>query len=267
MNSRNPGQTNSNKAKRIRRTAPKRIIISMIAAIAVFTIICVGAVALVSKLNAPVDNREPTYTFHEPDFDYDILVDEDYLSLDRTVKFEDPDTRITVSLENGDISEIPKDQHKPVAVLMDFIDFAILGKTEELNSLFSDEYIEAEGKLKMDFTMQQLYNIKITYIDSLTQNTDGETCVSYNYWLEYMIHRNNGTFRHDMGSDCIRKEYVRITEREGRMEIDVLAPYKTVSASQTTIGTNEVLAIAAIAILIMGVFAGIIVLAVKYQKK
>lgn len=267
MNSRKPGQNASNKVKRYKRADSKKIMILMVTVIAAVTIICVSAVALVSKLNEPTENRDPTYTFYEADYDYNILEDENYLALDRTVKFEDPDTRITVSLDNGDISEVPTNQHKPVAVLMDFIDYAINGKTEELNSLFSEEYIEAEGELKMDFTMQQLYNIKITYVETLSQDIDGETYVSYDYWLEYMIRQNNGTFRHDMGSDCIRKEYVRVTEREGEMKIDVLAPYKTASTPQSTIGVDEILSIAAIAILIMSIFAAIITLALKSSKK
>jgi len=75
--------------------------------------------------------------------------------------------------------------------------------------------------------MQQLYNIKITYIQETSEVVDGNNIVSYEYWLEYMIRNNNGTFRSDMASDCIRKEYVRVTDRNGTIGIDVLSPYQT----------------------------------------
>ncbi len=268
MNSRNPGpkRTRFNN----KSTDPKRselIIIMIIALIAVITISCIGAVALLSKSGKPEETPDPSFTFYEADFEYDIMKDEKYLDLDRTVRFEDPETRITVALDGGRIDEVPTDQHKAVQVILDFINYAIMGKTDELNSLFSDEYIDADGAVKSDFTMQQLYNIKITYVTTSSQTVNGDTQVSYDYWLEYMIRMNNGTFRHDMDSDCVRKEYVRITERERVNEIDVLAPYKTVNRAPSTIDTGTALAIFGISVLmIVAVFALFYIIIKKGRK-
>jgi hypothetical protein len=134
-----------------------------------------------------------------------------------------------------------------------------------LNQLFSKEYVEAGGKTKMDFTMQQLYNIRITYITSSSETIDGFTTESYDYWLEYMIRKNNGTFRNDMGSDCIKKEYVRVTDRNGILGIDVLAPYNT-KVKEPTGGDGDRIVIAfaaSLAIVGAACFAGAMIIKKK----
>ena len=74
--------------------------------------------------------------------------------------------------------------------------------------------------------------------------------------------QNNGTFRNDMGSDCVRKEYVRVTQREDEIGIDVLAPYTTEEKVYSAISSDELIKISLIAIIgIAGVVAsGIIVI-------
>ena len=138
------------------------------------------------------------------------------------------------------MDEVPTIMHDSVRLLCNFVEYAILGESEMLNRLFSQEYIDAGGKTKMDFTMQQLYNIKITYVTSSSEVVDGFNVESYDYWLEYMIRQNNGTFRNDMESDCVKKEYVRVTNRNGILGIDVLAPYVTEAKDPGDSNVNRV---------------------------
>ena len=69
--------------------------------------------------------------------------------------------------------------------------------------------------------------------------------------IEYMIRKNNGTFRNDMASDCIKKEYVRITNRDGEYEIDVLAPFKTEIKQQQEIESGTIIAISGVSLLVI----------------
>ncbi len=229
MNSQKPIDQNKQKNRKapLKKRSAKSIIILFLLFIIGTTVMCLALLVVMSDHGNEQPEKGTTYLFYEPDYDLNILKDENYLELDRTVKFSNPDNGITYAIVDGNMDEVPTVMHESVALLCDFVNYAIHGESEKLNQLFSKEYIDAGGKTKMDFTMQQLYNIKITYVTSSSEVVDGSTIESYDYWLEYMIRKNNGTFRNDMESDCIRKEYVRVTNRNGVLGIDVLAPYNT----------------------------------------
>lgn len=270
MNSQKPAEKsyNNNNSRSIKSSrARRRIIYILFGSVLGIVLLCLAAVGAISHYNKSQDKNNGTLIFYEPDYDYDIMKDEEYLDLDRDIYFTNPDNGMTSAIVNGNLEDVPTIQHKHVALLCSFIDYAIKGQTKELNSLFSDAYIEADGKLKMSFTMQQLYNIKITYIDTSSVEVNGETHVSYDYWLEYMIRENNGTFRNDMESDCIRKEYVRVTERNGLVEIDVLAPYKTTNKVNDPLNSISVIIIVALIIVIASIVVFTIILLKKSRIK
>ena len=54
-----------------------------------------------------------------------------------------------------------------------------------------------------------------------------------------------------MASDCIKKEYVRITNRNGEYKIDVLAPFKTEIKEPQKIESGTVIAIAGVSLLVI----------------
>ncbi len=272
MNSRIPGSDRGEKnavtQSDTQKRSAKTIIVTMIAVIVAITVLFLSVAWIVAELEKPEEYKRPSYIFHEIDYDRNILEDETYLSLDRDIRFTDTDNGITVTVSREDLSGVPTEQHDHVLLLLDFIDYAINGNSEALNALFSDEYIEADGDLKMDFTMQQLYNIKITYASATSTVVDGYTHVSYDYWLEYMIRQNNGTFRSDMDSDCIRKEYVRVTERRNELGIDILAPYRTSTVPNSGISTGKLIALVAVPVLLIGsVVVGVVIIAKKTKIK
>ena len=250
-------KTNINKKRRA-----KSIIILFLVFILGTTIMSVALLTAMSGHDERQPQKGNTYLFYEPDYELDILKDEIYLDLDRTVKFYNPDNGITFAIVDGNMDEVPTIMHESVNLLCDFIDYAIHGESEKLNQLFSQEYIDAGGKTKMDFTMQQLYNIKITYVTSFNEVVDGSTVECYDYWLEYMIRKNNGTFRNDMESDCIRKEYVRVTNRNGTPKIDVLAPYNTETKKPAEEDGNRIVLafVASVAIVSVACFAGALII-------
>ena len=243
MNSLKP-QANS-KSSEIRKhkknSNAKAILVLFLAFIIGTTILCMVMLSAISKKEKNQPQKGTTYLFYEADYDKNILEDENYLELDRTVKFTNPDNGITYAIENGKMDEVPTIMHESVGLICDFVEYAISGNSEQLNKLFSREYIDAGGKTKLDFTMQQLYNIKITYVTSSSEVIEGSIVESYDYWLEYMIRQNNGTFRNDMESDCIKKEYIRVTSRDGVLGIDVLAPYNTEAPEQSSDSGNRII--------------------------
>ena len=266
MNSQKPigNSTRQVDSKRNRKKSVA-IIAVMFAVIFGIIILSVVAIALISKQNEVQPNKTGSLIFYEADYDYNIMRDQDYLDLDRQIYFENTVDGMTVTFTDDTLVDLPMDQTAHLLHIYEFIRCAIYGRTDELNTLFSQEYVDAGGKLKMDFTMQQLYNIKITYVEMSSEIVDGNTYVSYDYWLEYMIRKNNGTFRSDMGSDCVRKEYIRVTDRAGTMGIDVLAPYTTQNQVHQAVDTGKIMTITAVT---LGVIAlGWFTIALIVKKK
>ena len=253
MNSQKPGYkpTRNNSKSSIQKRRAQGVIISFLCVIIGITILCFAIMGIIGNSNKPQNIAGNTIIFHEANFEYDIMKDSNYLELDRNVRFENLQNGITVELVDGNLNDVPSDIRDSFSVINDFINYAIAGDHQSLNSLFSDEYIDADGDIKMEFTMQQLYNIKVTYITDTTTESNGYTYSSQDFWLEYMIRKNNGTFRNDMASDCIKKEYVRITNRDREYEIDVLAPFKTELKEQKKIESNTIISIAGVSLLVV----------------
>lgn len=253
MNSQKPTEERRGKARRNGSSgtrATKAVMLIFIASILAIVLICLIWVWAIDSLKQPAEDHGKTYIFHEADYDLDIFSDAGYLELDRNIYYEDSSNGMIFSIASTNLEDVPTDQHRFVSLLCDFVNFAVTGDADALNSLFSDEYIDAGGKTKMDFTMQQLYNIKISYIQTLSEEVDGDTHISNDYWLEYMIRKNNGTFRNDMESDCVKKEYVRVTDRDGNIGIDVLSPYNTEKRQFDTVEIDKIIAISAVALLL-----------------
>ncbi len=265
MNSQNPGYKPSKTAikSKNRKRRAQGLIITLFCIIIGITVLCFSIMAIIGNANQPQNNVGNTIIFQEEKYDYDIMKDEIYLALDRNVRFENSQNGITIEIVNDNLNDVPSDIRDSFSVIYDFIDYAISGDHQKINDLFSDEYIEADGETKMEFTMQQLYNIKVTYITDATTESDGYTYSSQDFWLEYMIRNNNGTFRNDMASDCIKKEYVRITNRDGEYEIDVLAPFKTEIKHQQDIESGTIVAIAGVSLMVIVVVAACCVIVNK----
>lgn len=274
MNSQKPGKNINNNnileknAKQGRRSRSMMAIFLIV--IVGITVLCFAIMGMISYFEGiQEESKGNTILFYEPDYDADIMQNAEYLGLNRSIMFENTETGITIEIVDNDLYDVPSTFRDSVSLLIDYVNYAINGKTDDLNSLFSDEYVEAGGKVKMDFTMQQLYNIKISYVTSLaTTDADGSTYQSHDYWLEYMIHKNNGTFRSDMGSDCIRKEYVRVTDRDGSLGIDVLAPYVTQEREpQQTLTGGKITALITVSAIIIVIFGVICWLVSKPRKR
>ena len=147
--------------------------------------------------------------------------DEEYLNCDRTIYFHNPQTGVTEGIEEGSYESF----NGGTELLCEMLSSIINGDAELYNTFFSDIYFES-NKEKAPFSMQKLYDILITeYSVSEETNESGGTYKEYIYELKYKIRNNNGSFRRDIGSDMLRAQYILITNRGGKLEIDKIFAY------------------------------------------
>ncbi|MFA6948048.1 MAG: hypothetical protein WCQ72_03625 [Eubacteriales bacterium] len=159
------------------------------------------------------------YDFEKPDFEYDIFTDSNYLDKNRYINYTDGAQTITITDGNYDLigGGLP--------VLAEYIDSAIHGDADGINSLLTDSYIDEYGEYSA-FTMQKIYNIDIELLSS-GLITEGEYAgtTQYNYNVKYMIMNNNGTFRRDTGSDAAVPLVFELLSYGGETKINSITSY------------------------------------------
>ncbi len=161
-----------------------------------------------------------TTIFYPIDYDYDIMKDKEYLGLDRKIYYFADQSQLGSMIE---LDESNRDkQAMGVTLLCEMVESIIMGDAEAYNACFSDYYFEhKEVEPDPGFTMTQLYDIKITNFgqQKVTDKKLG-TYTEYRFVLQYSIHKNNGTFRNDIGSDGNAATYIIITDRNGKLLIE-----------------------------------------------
>lgn len=208
----------------------KRTILLIAAAMAVFAVLAMMLLPVLDKaINGQKEEettRPPnTVIYLDPDYDYDIMQDQEYLELDRYIYYRDARTGETIILLDDEISGYGPG----MVTLKTMIDAIIAGDHETYNSLFSSNYFAVEGREpEPPFTMQQVYDILITRVE-VQDIVDKELgkYTQYEYTVEYKIHKNNGTFRTDLGHDDSRKQYFILSDSTGReVLIDQILGYR-----------------------------------------
>ena len=197
----------------------KRIIIVFLIILAVLLLLYTITLILpffVKEANPEESEYIADFHFYPADYSEDIFEDDEYLALIRDgilIYDNNSNFATTVTKENanqlGDAGAV---------LLVDMVYAIIEGNAKEYNSLFSEKYFE-NHEPKESFTMQKIYNGKITYFSSGSETVDGVTYTTYTYNLIYNIFENNGTFRKDIGDDA-RMQYIKVSEREGKLLID-----------------------------------------------
>lgn len=197
--------------------ASKRKILILLLAVAAVLILLPTVLWLVLKPKDKNDEPKiPSYTFCDP-YEGDILQAEEYLALPRVISYcESPSgfgMTVPITEENIDTFSVE------VRFLADWLQAAIKGDADTCNAGLSEEYRKVNGWFK-PFAQQMIYE-PVIYANSKPTEKNGETVSVFR--LEYKIHRNNGQFRNDIGSDMIRPQYVTlVTDREGNVRINAL---------------------------------------------
>lgn len=221
----------SRKAREASQKLKKRILIiaacMVVFAFAATLIMPVLDRALSGEEQEEETTRRPnTVIYCEADYDYDIMQDTEYLELDRYIYYKDARTNETIILLDHEI-----DGYGPAMVtLKAMIDAIIAGDHEAYNALFSDTYYATDEARQPEppFTMQQVYDILITRVE-VTDIVDEEfgKYTQYEYTVEYKIHKNNGTFRTDLGHDDSRKQYFILSDStDSQVLIDQILGYQ-----------------------------------------
>ena len=214
-------ETRSPKEGNIKRRMLLVIGIILLAMLVLLVVATVLQKVLDKKQNeTPQDSTPQTIIFYTPDYDEDITKDPSYMQLDRSIYYADATTGVTVSLDEETYGE----HGEATELLCRMIRSVIAGDHTAYNKLFSREYLSVVDE-KDTFTPQKLYNITLTYQSSESVEENGLKFDRYYYTVEYMIYKNNGTFRTDVGSDAIRKQTVVITNREGECLIDAVSAH------------------------------------------
>lgn len=148
--------------------------------------------------------------FYPVDKDYNIMTDEEYLEYDRRISYYDPDSGATYWVEEEEL-----DSAEPfVTFFHSYFQTVIYGDVLNYAEHFSSDY---KGELPEDFTMQMVYDIELRP----HANADGKR----SYIVNYKIHKNNGTFRSDIGSDVGREYLFTLVEQDGHLLIADMGPY------------------------------------------
>ena len=138
-----------------------------------------------------------SYDFFEPDYEENILNDADYLDKNRYIEFTNG--AISVTIADGRFSEFGK----PLVFFNEYFTTVINGDHNTYNGFFTADYYKDKTHIPYEkFTMQRVYNINVELIqESLIESGENYGDTMYIFRVAYMIMKNDGTFRKDMGSD------------------------------------------------------------------
>ena len=205
----------------------KRNMIIVLVCMVAFAVVAIPLINILDKLQNGEDTEETgklppsSIIFATPDYEYDIMQDEEYLQLNRRIYHCDERSGLTEELTDKNIGG-----YGPAArVLREAINAIIAGDADAYNSLFSDNYY-ANNEPESPFTMQRLYDIKITKVNETIKSGEKGKYTQYEYEVEYKIRLNDGTFRTDIGHDESKKQYFILSDSvTGDVLIDQILPY------------------------------------------
>ncbi len=168
--------------------------------------------ALVDRWFHGDENKAPqNIQFYPVDEDLDILSDPEYLEYDHRVFFYDSDSGATYSVEEEDLPTLDP----TIRFFHEYFQTIILGDEEAYADCFVSDY---EEPLPDNFTMQMVYDI---YVQPYVSEETGENT----FRVEYKIHKNNGTFRNDMGSDVSRALLFVLQDQGSTYLIEEIVPF------------------------------------------
>lgn len=202
----------------------KKALIAIICAVLVMVVLLIlnniDWTALALTYGAPEGTVvTAVYEFEEPDYEYDIFSDDKYVEKNRYIQYTDGAQTITIT--DGDYATIGGG----LPVLAQYMECAVNGDADGMNSLLTESYIENYGKYEA-FTMQKIYNIEIELLSSvLITEGDYAGTTKYNYNVKYMIMNNNGTLRRDMGSDAAVPLVFELLSYGGETKINSITSY------------------------------------------
>ncbi len=202
------------------RTIRKKIVLICLL-LAVSLLILVGILLVWEFLRKdPVEDPFGEYDFYPP-YEGDILQNPAYLELNREICYCEDATGMGLTAPLTEETLARADA--TVRFVYSYLQIIISGDTEAYNAMLGEEYLREHGA-QSAFHPQMLYNITV-YAYQTQTNADGSKTVTYR--LDYMIYRNDGSFRRDIGSDAIRSQYLVLQcDQNGTIKIRDLVSFR-----------------------------------------
>lgn len=173
---------------------------------------------------AETEDQSPNKTilFYPIDYEKDIFQDQEYLELNRYIRYTEGAQSTLIT--DGNYAQYGEG----MVLLSSYFDAIIRGDCKTYNSFFTEKYFEDREK-KERFTMQELYDIEIQFLskETLNEGTDQQT-TRLTYRISYKIHKNNSTFRLDIDSDAaVQEAYeILINDKTDVARINAIIRYK-----------------------------------------
>ena len=215
----------SRQARESTRRLKRKMIIVLIGLV-VFVVIAIPLIGILDNLQNGGEEetkRLPpsSINFATPDFEYDIMKEEDYLQLNRRIYIHDARSGQTEELTDKNLPGYGEG----AAVLRQMIQVVINGDADAYNALFSSNYYENHDP-EPPFTMQRLYDIKLTKVSETLVSGEKGKYTQYDFEVEYKIRLNDGTYRTDIGHDESKKQYFVLSDSvTGEVLIDQILEY------------------------------------------
>ncbi len=216
QNNREAYEELSRRSKRQKR----KILIVALCSVLALALLAGGVVLIDTLLDKTPSDYEDDYYFYPP-YEGDIMQNTTYLGMNREISYcaDATGMGVTYALNEEELAKLDPS----VRFVCDYLQTVIAGDEEAYNAMFDVQYLAKNGG-QAAFNPQMLHRMTV-YLHSMQDLGDGRKTVTYR--LDYMIYRNDGTFRRDVGSDAIRSQYLVLTcEADGRIKITDLATFR-----------------------------------------
>jgi hypothetical protein len=150
--------------------------------------------------------------FYPIDDEMNSLGNPDYLEMDRRLFVHNPFEGTTYSVEKSEL----EGEDDFVEFFYNYIEAIRSGDADALWAMYSPNCNDIKN-LPTAYTVQMVYDITVY------PQTEGGNVIAYR--VDYKIHRNNGTFRKDVGSDTIRPLLFTLVQENGELKIGSVVPY------------------------------------------
>jgi hypothetical protein len=199
------------------RKKPAVIFLSIIGIILAVILAVYIILYFISNNNRP--NTIGDVFLYEPDYSAEIMKEESYLVLDRSVNYSDGIGSWPISDANG-----INTQNEVQLFLIDYISDLVEGDADNIRAKYSDEVLKVLD-FPNRFTQQRVYDIMFTELSKKEINEGNKSYFRYEFKAEYKIKRNDGTFRRDLASDSVKGQYLTIDHRDDSIKITKVVDY------------------------------------------
>ncbi len=177
-------------------------------------------VASVVYMILPEDNgTSDKKHYYVPNYEEDIFQNKAYMSFDRDLLYGALGVEQRFNYEKD--YEIADRECK---FFLDYFHTVISGNYEKLPEFYVSDYFDEEVK----FTMQMIYEPRVSYHSVSTDKIDGKEVTLLNFHVEYRIFKNNETFRPGVPSNTsVPQIYQLLKMDDGNYKIYRILDVKT----------------------------------------